>query len=170
MVSPTTFFSRAFANQIKRPFGLRYNPYTQSVEVLTDASKITAVVSELRGDLCIVSNALRKISEQGNNVDVEQIASLLTRGIDLPLESSSSSDDDKSPNNEVPKNVDNWILARAQWFENKRICYRIPKSCTFTVKLLIEKCTWVAINVYRRCDCSHLKASFYITNAEVYNE
>ncbi|XP_015429417.1 PREDICTED: tryptophan 5-hydroxylase 1 [Dufourea novaeangliae] len=95
---------RSFAGQIKRPFGLRYNPYTQSVEVLTDAQKITAVVSELRGDLCIVSNALRKIHEQDNTVDVERITSLLTRGIDLPQDTSSSdSDIDKSPNIETPQ-------------------------------------------------------------------
>ncbi|XP_066590183.1 tryptophan 5-hydroxylase 1 [Prorops nasuta] len=95
---------RTFANQIQRPFGLRYNPYTQSVEVLTDAQKITALVSELRGDLCIVSNALKKIQEQDETVDVERITNLLTHGIDLPLESSSSSsDEDKSPNVEEPE-------------------------------------------------------------------
>lgn len=95
-------FRRGFANQIKRPFGIRYNPYTQSVEVLTDAQKITAVVSELRGDLCIVSNALRKIHEQDDTVDVERITSLLTHGIDLPQDSSSSDSDqqDVSPNAE----------------------------------------------------------------------
>ncbi|XP_019882988.1 tryptophan 5-hydroxylase 1 isoform X2 [Camponotus floridanus] len=89
---------RAFANQIQRPFGIRYNPYTQSVEVLTDAQKITAVVSELRGDFCIVSNALRKIHEQDDTVDVERITSLLTQGIEIPQENSSSSDSDVSPN------------------------------------------------------------------------
>ncbi|KAJ8687742.1 hypothetical protein QAD02_023536 [Eretmocerus hayati] len=103
---------RHFASQIKRPFGLRYNPYTQSVDVLTDAQKITAVVSELRGDLCIVSNALRKIHEQDDSVNVDSIASLLTQGIDgLHLDrqsrnsssasssgSNSDSDADRSPN------------------------------------------------------------------------
>ena len=99
------FLFRAFANQIQRPFGLRYNPYTQSVEVLTDAQKITAVVSELRGDLCIVSNALRKIHEQDDTVDVERITNLLTQGIELPQDTSSSdSDVDKSPNVEAPEN------------------------------------------------------------------
>ncbi|XP_015595686.1 tryptophan 5-hydroxylase 1 isoform X2 [Cephus cinctus] len=101
---------RAFANQIQRPFGLRYNPYTQSVEVLTDAQKITALVSELRGDLCIVSNALKKIYEQDDTVDVERITSLLTQGIDLPqdLSSSESDDNDKSPNVEGPqRNMEN---------------------------------------------------------------
>lgn len=97
-------FFRAFANQIQRPFGLRYNPYTQSVEVLTDAQKITAVVSELRGDLCIVSNALRKIQEQDDTVDIERITNLLTQGIELPQDTSfSDSDIDKSPNVETPE-------------------------------------------------------------------
>lgn len=98
-------FFRLFASEIKRPFGLRYNPYTQSVEVLTDAQKITAVVSELRGDLCIVSNALKKIHEQDESVNVERITSMLTQGIDLGTDhsptssnSDSSGDDDKSPN------------------------------------------------------------------------
>ncbi|XP_063986207.1 tryptophan 5-hydroxylase 1 [Diachasmimorpha longicaudata] len=96
---------RAFANQIQRPFGVRYNPYTQSVEVLTDAQKITALVSELRGDLCIVSNALRKIHEQDDTVDIERITNLLNHGIDLPRESSSSDSDDgdKSPNVHEPE-------------------------------------------------------------------
>lgn len=74
---------RAFAGQIKKPFGLRYNPYTQSVEVLSNAEKIAALVSELRGDLCIVSNALKKIHEQDETVDVEGITHLLHTGLPL---------------------------------------------------------------------------------------
>lgn len=74
------------------------------MEVLTDAQKITAVVTELRGDLCIVSNALKKIYEQDDTVDVERITSLLTQGLELHQDTSSSdSDIDKSPNVEVPK-------------------------------------------------------------------
>lgn len=74
------------------------------MEVLTDAQKITAVVSELRGDLCIVSNALKKIHEQDSTVDVEGITNLLTHGIEIPQDSSSSdSDMDKSPNVETPQ-------------------------------------------------------------------
>ena len=52
---------REFAATIKRPFGVRYNPYTQSVEILSNTKKIMDLVSELKGDLCIVSNALQKI-------------------------------------------------------------------------------------------------------------
>ncbi|PSN54893.1 Tryptophan 5-hydroxylase 1, partial [Blattella germanica] len=68
---------RAYAGRIQRPFGVRYNPYTQSIEVLSNSQKIAALVSELRGDLCIVSNALRKIHEQDETVDVEGITNLL---------------------------------------------------------------------------------------------
>lgn len=72
---------RKFAEQIQKPFGLRYNPYTQSVEVLSNEKKITALVSELRGDLCIVNNALKKISARDSTLDVERIASLLQTGL-----------------------------------------------------------------------------------------
>lgn len=74
-------FNRKFAGQIKKPFGLRYNPYTQSVEILSNTQKITALVSELRGDLCIVNNALKKIGARDNSLDVADIAKLLHSGL-----------------------------------------------------------------------------------------
>ncbi|KFM56713.1 Tryptophan 5-hydroxylase 1, partial [Stegodyphus mimosarum] len=46
---------REFASTIKRPFGLRYNPYTQTVEILSNTRKIANLVSELKGDLCVVT-------------------------------------------------------------------------------------------------------------------
>ncbi|CAG0890962.1 unnamed protein product [Darwinula stevensoni] len=58
---------REFAATIQRPFGVRYNAYTQSVEVLSSVEKVSNVVKELRGDLCIVGNALRKIRETGGD-------------------------------------------------------------------------------------------------------
>lgn len=57
---------REFSRTIKRPFGVRYNPYTQSVEILSNTRKILNLVSELKGDLCIVTNALAKIKEDNN--------------------------------------------------------------------------------------------------------
>lgn len=62
---------------------VRYNPYTQSVEVLSNAKKITAVVSELRGDLSIVSSALRKISALDENLDVDSLSAMLLQGIQV---------------------------------------------------------------------------------------
>ena len=49
---------RKYAATIRRPFGIRYNPYTQSVEVLSSAEKIAGIMSELRGDICIVHNVI----------------------------------------------------------------------------------------------------------------
>lgn len=70
-------YDRKFASTIQRPFGVRYNPYTSSVEVLSSAEKIAGLMSELRGDLCIVHNALQKIHEQDESVNIDQLTSLL---------------------------------------------------------------------------------------------
>ncbi|XP_075694197.1 tryptophan 5-hydroxylase 1 [Rhinoderma darwinii] len=55
---------REFAKTIKRPFGLKYNPYTQSVQILKDTRSITNLVSDLRHELDIVSDALNKMNRQ----------------------------------------------------------------------------------------------------------
>ncbi|KAL4233184.1 Tryptophan 5-hydroxylase 1 [Mactra antiquata] len=52
---------RNFASTIKRPFAVRYNPYTQSVDVLDNTRCIGYLVSEVKGELCIVSDALRRV-------------------------------------------------------------------------------------------------------------
>ncbi|XP_028032171.1 tryptophan 5-hydroxylase 1 isoform X1 [Bombyx mandarina] len=91
---------RAFAESIQRPFGVRYNPYTQSVEVLSNAQKITALVSELRGDLCIVSSAIKKISAQDSTLDVESIANMLHTGLQVHDRSPQSTSGASTPNSE----------------------------------------------------------------------
>lgn len=68
---------RLFAESIQRPFGVKYNPYTQTVEVLSSAKRIRAAVSELRGDLSIVSQALRKVSALDHDLDVDKITQML---------------------------------------------------------------------------------------------
>ena len=85
---------------------MRYNPYTQSVEVLSNAQKITAVVSELKGDLSIVCSALRKISATDENLDVESIANMLqttlnVKGDRSPANAVSPDNSDTSPNSIV---------------------------------------------------------------------
>ncbi|XP_044281777.1 tryptophan 5-hydroxylase 1 isoform X1 [Varanus komodoensis] len=55
---------REFAKTIKRPFGVNYNPYTQSVQLLKDPRSIANVVNELRHELDIVSDALNKMGKQ----------------------------------------------------------------------------------------------------------
>ncbi|CAG5039018.1 unnamed protein product [Parnassius apollo] len=91
---------RAFADSIQRPFGVRYNPYTQSVEILSNAQKITALVRELRGDICIVSSAIKKISAQDSTLDVETIANMLHTGLQVNERSPQSTSGGSSPNSE----------------------------------------------------------------------
>ncbi|XP_051004556.1 tryptophan 5-hydroxylase 1 [Acomys russatus] len=53
---------REFTKTVKRPFGVKHNPYTQSIQVLRDAESITGAVNELRYDLDVVSDALARVS------------------------------------------------------------------------------------------------------------
>ena len=52
---------RVLAASIKKPYELRYNPYTQSIEALSDSGKIKDLAKELRGDMFLISNAIKKI-------------------------------------------------------------------------------------------------------------
>ena len=56
------FLNREFAKTVKRPFGLKYNPYTQSVQVLRDTKSITSAMNELRYDLDVISDALARVT------------------------------------------------------------------------------------------------------------
>lgn len=53
------------------------------MEVLSNAQKITALVRELRGDICIVSSAIKKISAQDSTLNVETIANMLHTGLQV---------------------------------------------------------------------------------------
>ncbi|KAF5278129.1 hypothetical protein FQR65_LT03645 [Abscondita terminalis] len=76
---------RKFAEEIQRPFGVRYNPYTQSIEVLSNASKISDLVSELRGDLCIINGALKKIGVIDSSIDLAGLAHYLRSGLNTSV-------------------------------------------------------------------------------------
>ncbi|XP_057695355.1 tryptophan 5-hydroxylase-like [Corythoichthys intestinalis] len=53
---------REFAKSIRRPFSVRYNAYTQSVDVLEDSGSIRTLVEDLRHDLDIVEDALSRLN------------------------------------------------------------------------------------------------------------
>jgi len=78
-----TEFVRAIADDIKRPFSVRYNPYTQTVEVLNNSDKILDVAKELKGDLAIVASALRKVQERDGDLDPSVVSTFLTAGLDI---------------------------------------------------------------------------------------
>lgn len=74
---------RAFASNIQKPFEVRYNPYTQTVDVLSNAKKITAVISELKGDISLISSALRKVSATDQTLDIDSLANELLHGVQV---------------------------------------------------------------------------------------
>ncbi|KAE8297180.1 Tryptophan 5-hydroxylase [Larimichthys crocea] len=53
---------REFAKTIQRPFTVRYNPYTQSVDVLKDTNSINSMVKDIRHELDIVEDALNRLN------------------------------------------------------------------------------------------------------------
>ncbi|CAF0738483.1 unnamed protein product [Didymodactylos carnosus] len=58
---------REFASSIKRPFAVRYNPYNQSIEVVSNTEQVAQIISDLKGDMCIIFDALRKIEHSIKN-------------------------------------------------------------------------------------------------------
>uniref|UniRef100_A0A3Q0RLI9 Tryptophan hydroxylase 1b n=1 Tax=Amphilophus citrinellus TaxID=61819 RepID=A0A3Q0RLI9_AMPCI len=55
---------REFAKTLRRPFTIRYDPYTQSVEVLEDTGNINSMVKDIRHELDIVEDALNRLSRK----------------------------------------------------------------------------------------------------------
>jgi tryptophan 5-monooxygenase len=53
------------------------------VDVLSNAKKITAVISELKGDLSIVSSALRKVSATDQTLDIDSLTNELLHGVQV---------------------------------------------------------------------------------------
>ncbi|XP_055531347.1 protein henna [Wyeomyia smithii] len=50
-----------FANTIPRPFGVRYNAYTQSVEILDSKPQIANMLRNIHGEFEILQNAFKKL-------------------------------------------------------------------------------------------------------------
>nr|CAA76184.1 phenylalanine hydroxylase [Geodia cydonium] len=50
-----------FARTIPRPFSVRYNPYTQSVDIIKDKSSVQTLVNDIRYEVDILQDALRKL-------------------------------------------------------------------------------------------------------------
>lgn len=58
---------REFALSIKRPFAVRYNPYNQSIEIVSNTQHVSQIISDLKGDMCIIFDALKKIENNFGN-------------------------------------------------------------------------------------------------------
>jgi len=52
---------REFARSLQRPFQLRYNPYTQSIEILDTKEKLVKLASEIQSSASLLSEAIKGI-------------------------------------------------------------------------------------------------------------
>lgn len=57
----TLCLHREFARTIPRPFSVRYNPYTQSIEVINDKSSVASLVRDIKYEVDILEDALTKL-------------------------------------------------------------------------------------------------------------
>ena len=53
-----------YSLSIPRGFSVRYNPYTQSIEVLDNAYQIMTFASDIKSDMATLEDALKKLSER----------------------------------------------------------------------------------------------------------
>ncbi|CAK8683391.1 unnamed protein product [Clavelina lepadiformis] len=53
---------REFCKQIPRPFAVRYNPYTESVEILDSKEKLVRLSAELQADFSVLREVVEKLS------------------------------------------------------------------------------------------------------------
>nr|QQY02600.1 tyrosine 3-monooxygenase [Cryptocotyle lingua] len=54
---------RNFAQTIQRPFSVRYDPYTQSIEVIDSMQAVQKIVTNIQADVSVVHDALHKMKE-----------------------------------------------------------------------------------------------------------
>lgn len=52
---------REWASKIPKPFTIRYNPYTESVETLEDKDQVMKLIREMKSDMARVEEALQKV-------------------------------------------------------------------------------------------------------------
>lgn len=53
----------AYALKIPRPFSIRYNPYTQSVETIVNKTQLVHLVRDLKNEINVLEDALKKIED-----------------------------------------------------------------------------------------------------------
>ncbi|KAK7107071.1 phenylalanine-4-hydroxylase-like [Littorina saxatilis] len=53
---------RSFAATIPRPFSVRYNPYTSSIDVIDSKDDIANFARDIRGEICLLEDSLQKVN------------------------------------------------------------------------------------------------------------
>jgi phenylalanine-4-hydroxylase len=52
---------KQFAATMDRPFSVRYNPYTQSVEIVDNRHQLTTMIKEVQSQLSTLAAAIQKL-------------------------------------------------------------------------------------------------------------
>ena len=74
-----SYLRRWVQNHLCKPVEMRYNPYTQTVQTLSSGGKILDMAKQIKGDVFLIANAIKKIQDNENNddVDFEEICKFL---------------------------------------------------------------------------------------------
>jgi phenylalanine-4-hydroxylase len=56
---------RAFGRSLSRPFSIRYNPYTESVEIINSLNELNQLSKSIKADMDVLVNAMEHISNRG---------------------------------------------------------------------------------------------------------
>lgn len=54
-------FCRKFAQTIPRGFGVRYNPYTQSIDILDSPRQMTDLLKQIRTEMDLLLSTMEKL-------------------------------------------------------------------------------------------------------------
>lgn len=87
---------RTLAASIKKPFEVRYNPYTQNVQVLSSTGKILDIAKELKGDVFLIANAMRKIQQNPEDDNKDESLQQLYQMLNLHAPPNKDDDQDHS--------------------------------------------------------------------------
>ncbi|TNN10478.1 Tryptophan 5-hydroxylase 2 [Schistosoma japonicum] len=58
---------REFVRTIRRPFDVRYNPYTQSIEIIESPGSVANLIQDLQFELTTINESLLKMSKEVTN-------------------------------------------------------------------------------------------------------
>lgn len=58
----TVIFYREFAKSIPRPFSVRYNPYTESIEVIKDKPSVQKLINDIKYSVDVLQGAMNKLN------------------------------------------------------------------------------------------------------------
>jgi hypothetical protein len=56
---------RAFGRSLSRPFSIRYNPYTESVEIINSLNELNQLSKSIKADMDVLVNAMEHLNNRG---------------------------------------------------------------------------------------------------------